>query len=296
MRENRHKPDTANFFWEGTITDYEVASINSFVRNGFSVNLWTYSQNSFAEISKEVEIKDASEILSIDLLNKLTQNLQKANYSSFSNLFRYKLLDVYGGWWFDTDCFCQKNVLEFEKIISNREYVLGLERENYVGSAVMYFTDTKLLKQIENKAYELIEENNYRLKWGQIGPDLITDVVISKKLIDNILDPTYFFPVPPNQIGKLFNPNIQENEKNEINNSFVCHTWNEMFRKYNINKNTYPPRNSYLFNQFHINNIEYTNERKIYSKLFMLRFNLVISIVFKLFSRIKVIIKNYRKQ
>ncbi len=296
MRENRHKPDTANFFWEGTITDYEVASINSFVRNGFSVNLWTYSQNSFAEISKEVEIKDASEILSIDLLNKLTQNLQKANYSSFSNLFRYKLLDVYGGWWFDTDCFCQKNVLEFEKIISNREYVLGLERENYVGSAVMYFTDTKLLKQIENKAYELIEENNYRLKWGQIGPDLITDVVISKKLIDNILDPTYFFPVPPNQIGKLFNPNIQENEKNEINNSFVCHTWNEMFRKYNINKNTYPPRNSYLFNQFHINNIEYTNERKIYSKLFMLRFNLVISIVFKLFSRIKVIIKNYKKQ
>ena len=296
MRENRHKPDTANFFWEGTITDYEVASINSFVRNGFSVNLWTYSQNSFAEISKEVEIKDASEILSIDLLNKLTQNLQKANYSSFSNLFRYKLLDVYGGWWFDTDCFCQKNVLEFEKIISNREYVLGLERENYVGSAVMYFTDTKLLKQIENKAYELIEENNYRLKWGQIGPDLITDVVISKKLIDNILDPTYFFPVPPNQIGKLFNPNVQENEKNEINNSFVCHTWNEMFRKYNINKNTYPPRNSYLFNQFHINNIEYTNERKIYSKLFMLRFNLVISIVFKLFSRIKVIIKNYKKQ
>ena len=294
MRENRHKPDTANFFWEGTITDYEVASINSFVRNGFSVNLWTYSQNSFAEISKEVEIKDASEILSIDLLNKLTQNLQKANYSSFSNLFRYKLLDVYGGWWFDTDCFCQKNVLEFEKIISNREYVLGLERENYVGSAVMYFTDTKLLKQIENKAYELIEENNYRLKWGQIGPDLITDVVISKKLIDNILDPTYFFPVPPNQIGKLFNPNVQENEKNEINNSFVCHTWNEMFRKYNINKNTHPPRNSYLFNQFHINNIEYTNERKIYSKLFMLRFNLVISIVFKLFSRIKVIIKNYK--
>ena len=294
MRDNRHKPNTANFFWEGTLTDYEVASINSFVRNDFYVNFWTYSQNSFSKISPEVEIKDASEILPIDLLHKLTQNLQKANYSSFSNLFRYKLLDVYGGWWFDTDCFCQKNVLEFEKIISNREYVLGLERENYVGSAVMYFTDTNLLKQIEHKAYELIKENNYRLKWGQIGPDLITDIVISKKLIDNILDPTYFFPVPPNQIGKLFNPNIEQNKENEINNSFVCHTWNEMFRKYNINKNIYPPRNSYLFNQFHINNIEYTNERKIYSKLFMLRFNSLISVVFKLFSRIKVIIKNYK--
>ena len=295
MRENRHKPNTANFFWEGALTEYEVASINSFVRNDFSVNLWSYSKNSFSEISTEVKIRDASEILPIDLLKKLTQNLQKANYSSFSNLFRYKLLDVYGGWWFDTDCFCQKNVVEFEKIITNRDYVLGLERENYVGSAVMYFADTKLLNQIEDKAYELIKENNYRLKWGQIGPDLITDVVISKKLIDNILDPTYFFPVPPNKIGKLFTPNLEKIEENTISNSFVCHTWNEMFRKYNINKTIYPPKNSFLFNQFHINNIEYRNERKIYSKLFMLRFNPVISILFKLFSRIKVTIKNLKK-
>ena len=295
MRENRHKPNTANFFWEGALTEYEVASINSFVRNNFSVNLWSYSKNSFSEISTEVKIRDASEILPIDLLKKLTQNLQKANYSSFSNLFRYKLLDVYGGWWFDTDCFCQKNVVEFEKIITNRDYVLGLERENYVGSAVMYFTDTKLLNQIEDKAYELIKENNYRLKWGQIGPDLITDVVISKKLIDNILDPTYFFPVPPNEIGKLFTPNLEKIEENTISSSFVCHTWNEMFRKYDINKTIYPPKNSFLFNQFHINNIEYKNERKIYSKLFMLRFNPVISILFKLFSRIKVTIKNFKK-
>ena len=295
MKENRHKPSTANFFWEGTLTDYEVASINSFVRNDFSVNLWTYNKNSFSEITTEVKIKDASEILSIDLLNKLTQNLQKANYSSFSNLFRYKLLDVYGGWWFDTDCFCQKNVLEFEKIVANRDYVLGLERKNYVGSAVMYFTDTKLLKQIENQAYELIKDNKYRLKWGQIGPDLITDVVISKGLIHNILDPTYFFPVPPNEIGKLFTPNLEKNEEITISNSFVCHTWNEMFRKYNINKTIYPPRNSYLFNQFDINKIKYKSEKKIYSRLFMLRFNSVISILFKIFSRIKVLIKNFKK-
>ena len=58
----------------------------------------------------------------------------------------------------------------------------------------------------------------------------------SNELIDNILDPTYFFPVPPNKIEKIFNPNIEQNEENEISKSFICHTWNEMFRKYNINK------------------------------------------------------------
>ena len=157
MVKNRNKPNTANFFWEGVLTNYEVASINSFVNNNFEVNLWTYSQNSFSKMSKEVKIKDASEILPINLLSSLNQNFQKANYSSFSNLFRYRLLNVYGGWWFDTDCFCLKNVSEFKNIISGREYVLGLERKNYVGSAVMYFTETDLLENIENQLNKAIK-------------------------------------------------------------------------------------------------------------------------------------------
>ena len=98
MNEKRHKSNTANFFWEGSLTNYEAASINSFVNNGFKVNLWSYGQKTFSKISEKVNIKNASDILSIELLDKLNQNYQKANYSSFSNLFRYKLLDIYGGW------------------------------------------------------------------------------------------------------------------------------------------------------------------------------------------------------
>ena len=293
MVKNRNKPNTANFFWEGALTNYEVASINSFVNNNFKVNLWTYSQNSFSEISNEVEIKDASEILPITLLGSLNQNFQKANYSSFSNLFRYRLLNVYGGWWFDTDCFCLKNVSEFKNIISGREYVLGLERKNYVGSAVMYFTETDLLENIENQAYEVIKKNNNKLKWGEIGPDLITDTVISNGLINNILNPNYFFPVPPNNISKLFDSNI---DMNYFKDAFICHSWNEMFRKYNVNKEIFPPKNSFLFNQFKINQIKYESDQKIYSKPFILRFNPIFSILFKIYSRMKVSFKNYNQK
>jgi hypothetical protein len=293
MVQNRNKPNTANFFWEGVLTNYEVASINSFVNNNFKVNLWTYSQNSFSQISKDVEIKDASEILPINLLRSLNQNFQKANYSSFSNLFRYRLLNVYGGWWFDTDCFCLKNVSEFKKIISGREYVLGLERENYVGSAVMYFTETELLENIENHAYQVIKKNKNKLKWGEIGPDLITEIIISNGLIDNVLNPNYFFPIPPNNISKLFDPNT---DMNYFNDAFICHSWNEMFRKYNINKEIFPPRNSFLFNQLEINQINYENNQKIYSKPFILRFNPIVSILFKIYSRMKVSIKNFKQK
>lgn len=293
MVKNRNKPNTANFFWEGVLTNYEVASINSFVNNNFEVNLWTYSQNSFSKISKKVKIKDASEILPINLLGSLNQNFQKANYSSFSNLFRYRLLNVYGGWWFDTDCFCLKNVNEFKNIISGREYVLGLERKNYVGSAVMYFTETDLLENIENQAYEVIEKNNNKLKWGEIGPDLITNTVISNGLINNILNPDYFFPVSPDNISKLFEPNI---DMNYFKDAFICHSWNEMFRKYNVNKEIFPPKNSFLFNQFKINQIKYERDQRIYSKSFILRFNPIFSILFKIYSRMKVSIKNYNQK
>ena len=295
MTENRHKPRTANFFWAGSLTDYEAASINSFVKNKFLVNLWTYNNKSFPKVSNEVQIKDATEILSSELLNKLNQNYQRANFSSFSNLFRYKLIEKYGGWWFDTDCYCQKNVEEFEMLLSGRDYILGLERKDYVGSAVMYFNNLDLLNKIQNEAYDLIKKNNFKLKWGEIGPDLITDIVISNGLIENMLDPNYFFPISPNQIQKLFDPKNQNNNKKLIEDSFICHTWNEMFRKYNINKLVHPPVGSFLYNEFEKNGIRHTNDKKIYSKFLMIRFNLVISMLFKMYSRIKVTLKNFKK-
>ena len=278
MTENRHKPRTANFFWAGSLTDYEAASINSFVKNRFLVNLWTYNNKSFPNVSNEVQIKDATEI-----------------FSSFSNLFRYKLIEKYGGWWFDTDCYCQKNVEEFEMLLSGRDYILGLERKDYVGSAVMYFNNLDLLNKIQNEAYDLIQKNNFKLKWGEIGPDLITDIVISSGLIEKMLDPNYFFPISPNQIQKLFDPKNQNNNKKLIEDSFICHTWNEMFRKYNINKLVHPPVGSFLYNEFEKNGIRHTNDKKIYSKFLMIRFNLVISMLFKMYSRIKVTLKNFKK-
>ena len=82
MTENRHKPRTANFFWAGSLTDYEAASINSFVKNRFLVNLWTYNNKSFPKVSNEVKIKDATEILSSEftfeifsIIKKLRNNL-----------------------------------------------------------------------------------------------------------------------------------------------------------------------------------------------------------------------------
>ena len=89
-----------------------------------------------------------------------TQNFQKSNMSSFSNLFRYELLLKEGGWWFDSDCICLKNVDEFKKLSYNQKFVLGLENEHLIGSSVMYINDDSITNLLLNETYKRIADND----------------------------------------------------------------------------------------------------------------------------------------
>ena len=109
--------NVANFFWVGNISIYEILSIKSFIDNGFNVNLWTYQdslKNKRDLVGMDINICDASNILEKDLMHKFSQGKQKSNPASFANLFRLELLKKEGGWWFDLDCICLKDVSEFE--------------------------------------------------------------------------------------------------------------------------------------------------------------------------------------
>ena len=76
-----------------------------------------------SKIHENIKIKNAEEIVPKNYLGKFTSNSQKKMLSAFSDYFRYKLLTKNGGWWFDTDCYCLKNVEEFSKLSENRNIV-----------------------------------------------------------------------------------------------------------------------------------------------------------------------------
>ena len=108
---NNKNLEVANFFWGGELTSYEIANILSFKKNNFKVNVWSYQE---LDLPDGINLCDASKIISKEYLSKFTQNLQKSNMSSFSNLFRYKLLIKESGWWFDSDCICLKVLKAFQ--------------------------------------------------------------------------------------------------------------------------------------------------------------------------------------
>lgn len=293
--------DVANFFWVGDLTNYELLSINSFLDNGFNVNFWTYSEtlsdDSIKKIPKNISIRDANLLIKREMLFKFTQGRQKANMSSFSNIFRYELLKENYGWWFDTDCICLKNVKYFQDLANDKKFVIGREYKDYVGSSVMFFDDLYTLNLITDEVEKKIANNNYNFKWGEIGPDLITNVFHKNNLIQDTKHESYFFKVTAKKFHILFDSNreVAKFLQNDLKDSFVCHTWNEMFRKFLINKDLLPPKGSYLYNEMNKYGL-IKKESKIYSKYLKLRFKPLIRQFVKLLSRIKVIITQFIKK
>jgi hypothetical protein len=286
IKRVKNNPRAANFFWSGELTFYELSNLLSFKKNGFEVIVWSYED---LNLPKGILRKDASEIISQNYLTSFNQNFQKQNLSSFSNLFRYELLKKYGGWWFDSDCICLKPVEDFVKLTINRPFVLAYENPELIGSSAMYINDMEIVDSLRAEIYKRIDKNNFKFFWGEIGPNLITDVFAEKNIFNMVLSSNTFFPVPPSSIKLFFLSKDYPFLLEKISESYICHTWNEMFRRYNISKNILPPKNSFLDNYIKEFYPELKNRR--YSKFMRIRFNVVIQYLFKGISRIKTFTK-----
>ena len=285
------KEKTANLFWMGKLSNYEIFCIESFHKKGFETILWTYEPKSkfYKKLDDSIKIKNAEEIVPKIYLEKFTQNNQKNNLSSFSNYFRYKLLTKNGGWWFDTDCFCLKNVDDFVELAQNKSLVIGKTKDNLVNGSVIYLDDKDLfiylIKYIESK----LDIKNYNFYWGEIGPYLLTKYFENR---NDILSPKLFYEINPNQFHYIFDS--RKNKKIEVANSlegsYVLHFWNEMFRRFLINKSKLPPKNSVIFELFFKNKVSDTEKQ--YTSFMFIRFVKPINIIFKTLSRMKIILKN----
>ena len=154
---NNKNIKTANLFWMGKLSNYEVVCIESFYKKGFETILWTYdSTNAYLnDLVEGIQIKNAEEIVPKSYLEKFKQNNQKNNLSSFSNYFRYKLLTKNGGWWFDTDCYCLKSVDDFIKLAKDKNILIGKTKDNLINGSVIFLNDKKLfddlIEYIESK-------------------------------------------------------------------------------------------------------------------------------------------------
>jgi glycosyltransferase involved in cell wall biosynthesis len=263
------KAEIAHFFWYGQLSKFEIKCIESFVKQGFDVNLWSYQ--TFDNLPIGATLRDARDILPEDHLTKYHQrhafnkegetNKIYASLAAFSDAFRYVLLSKLDGWYFDCDCFCLKSQQEFKQLRQNRKVIAGYDsvHADGIGSAIFCFPDKKFASALVDELNERCVTNNYVFDvWAYIGPAIITDVVNSSDLKNQILPRETFYPIHWKEMDLFLNPHFYNQAAYQTKDSYVVHIWNSQLSE-NLNIKSDPfPSGSFLhrlFNEERIDNI-----------------------------------------
>jgi hypothetical protein len=221
--------NTIQSLWIGDkISNVEKLCINSYIKNGHDFHLYTYG--TVDGVPEGCEIKDAKEILPKEDIFAYNVGIGKGSYSAFSNYFRYKLLGLKGGWWTDTDIVCLK------KIDTKDDFVFASEKTSDGKSHIT----SGLIKapagsEFCKYCYSFCEQQDKEtLAWGTVGPRLVSKAAKALDLSDHARPWRLFNPIGFEQVGMLFDETFGDMD---LSDSYTIHLWNEMWRRYNLDKN-----------------------------------------------------------
>lgn len=238
--------EIANFFWDGELTKLEKSCIKSFVDNGFEVKLWSYNnlQVDGAESCDANKIlnRDAAVSFYHDDFNGKTE--KQSSLAAFSDVFRIIVINRIGGWWFDTDCFCLKTASEFTKLRANHKLCAGIMYDSYVTNGVLYM-DKEHSKLYLDDLLKFIGSVKDK-KWGAFGPHFLNSFLNKYNIKSGILPKKVFYEIGWNEFDHFVDPNLYNEAKERIKDSYVCHIFTTSFNTRNLDKNTYHPEGCLL--------------------------------------------------
>jgi hypothetical protein len=208
----------------------ERLAVTSFLRQGHTYKLYVYDE--VLNVPEGTSIEDAGKVLP---RARVFLDSEQRHYSTFSNIFRYKLLLERGGLWVDTDIVCLRP-FRFAS-----EYVLGYEEYEHepprVASCVIGAPAASPLMQI---CYETsVRKNPADLRWGEVGPALLHDVAMRLGLASVILPYWTFCPIPHWRWQDVICPRVSRQLRvlgGLARRPHAVHLWNEMWRRAGTDK------------------------------------------------------------
>lgn len=97
---------TIHGLWLGDrLTPMELLTIRSFQAQGHRFTLWRYAPLA-TPLPEGTVVRDAAEIIPREDVFCYRWGASRGSYAGFSDLFRYRLLELCGGWWTDMDVVC----------------------------------------------------------------------------------------------------------------------------------------------------------------------------------------------
>jgi Alpha 1,4-glycosyltransferase conserved region len=232
MRDSANALPPVQTFWTGgRLSTMEQLSIASFAAQGHQVDVYAYEQ--LDGLPPSARACDAADIIPRRFgRGSAAYRDNRGSYSSFANMFRYKLLLDRGGWWIDLDMVCLRP-FDFAA-----EFIFALEPDRTLGNAVFRVPPgSDVMAYAYNRCVEL---GRSRKKWGKTGPALLAEAVAACGLTDQVVDHTIFMPVDWPEWKSYLDPNRTWEFEPQTR---ALHLWNALWAEAGYEKDaTYPSR------------------------------------------------------
>lgn len=220
----------ANFgsLWVGRpLSKIEQTCLASFVYHGHGITLFVYDQT--LKVPDGVVKKDANEIIPESKIFK-TDN----SYGPFADMFRYKMIQMTGLTWTDTDNICLQKNWNFP------EYLFGMQGgpHKIVANGLLRAPkDSRLISDLVDISSRY---DKSQIKWGEIGPQLLTQKIKENGLANYIQPPKVFYPVNYWEWKWLFDKSQLQNVLRISKKSHTIQVWNQMLNREGIDNNNLP--------------------------------------------------------
>jgi hypothetical protein len=217
--------------WIGkNLSPLELLCLHSFIANGHEFHLWAYDVLE-TKLPAGVIVEDASKIIARENVFYYKNSNQfghgKGSYAGFSDIFRYKLLYTYGGWWTDMDVVCLRP-LDF-----TAAYVFRTHHQlKVVGNLMKCPAGSELMKACYEAAVFKVDENN--TDWN------LPIRILNEKIEENGLNGYVCEFTNPD--SWLYIRKLLMRNKEIPSQWFALHLVNEEWRRNRINKNAIPKR------------------------------------------------------
>ena len=226
--ENKKDKILVQSFWYGKeLSNIEVLCINSFLKTGHIFHLYCYEN--VKNVPNGTVIKDASEILNKEDIFFYGGKDQKGSVSAFSNMFRYKLLLDKGGYWVDMDMVCLRQLDINKKYVFSSE--VDINGKEYINAGIIKVPKNS---DFAKYAYQYTKDvNKDMLKWGKIGPNLVSETVKKYNLLKYVRRPEFSCPLHYCHLLKI----IENDDITMYKNTYCIHMWNQWWNRLNLDKN-----------------------------------------------------------
>lgn len=232
----------ANFgsLWVGRpLNKIEITCLSSFIYHKHSFTLFVYDLD--LEVPKGIIKKDARDIIPEDKIFK-TDN----SYGPFADMFRYKMIKDTGLIWTDTDNICLQDRWRI------KDYMFGLQGGGHglIANGILAAPQDS---EFINDLVEISEGfNKKKIKWGEIGPELLTEMIKKHKLERYIKEPDVFYPVNYWEWKDLFLKEHRNKVMRKSAYSYTIQIWNQMLNRDGMNVDEFEKGSAmhYFYNKY----------------------------------------------